>query len=925
MSANRSSNLLPIAGVMAAVSVFGGLLLVRGFQSFRPPATTPFLHESLGIESVNARLWQDPITAVEDHIKVAHNDPEAHGAEENTAIQKHLMVAKNDPEAHNATVETAIQEHIKAVHGDSEAHDADESKDVLKHVLMHVPVKEHEPPLHSIETLRKEIEETHHNNEGRLFILSVMVPGSHYAENREMRRRHRYAIISALGRKGLVPDNAEHIGYFLTNDTELSLSDHHSDGAKDHFSLAVPFEWFSFQDTKDAPDDPDDMTSNSQGDRALILWIDQQKIHDITTLASLLGKLLHFPKARRAISDPDRSIELSLIGPSNTAALLKLLIEEWKHNLPGAHGTHPGKVDSHQEKHAEFRKSIRENLYLYSSRTTASFENLKELKDFLLLEVDKWTVLYNRLVEYVFSRFGIKAPPPFNFEDGRLEFPRINPGLEMSRYNRARIVSYLTTGSMDQLFFPTHFIETSIPDEVLARDIAKELKLRRANLDDDQYIALIGEWDTYYGREFYRILADALKSESDLSDIEKLKLQNHILRFSYLRGMDGALSGQARTKQSDTSAAKRDQTSLNAFKVDADISIEQPFGPSQFDTMRRLASSIKEIAHGNKRIAAVGVIGSDLYDKQLVLQALRPSLPDAIFFTTDLDARLDHPSQYQWSRNLIIVSGHGLSLHKDLQQYIPPFRDAYQTSTFMATLLALGGVTYEHEEHGTVTLESDGHEMKIEAEGYSYEMNPHRYEVSRRGVIEFTPWKDNSANAVLYDSPGPWRFPISRIIWLYVLFTLAIILLSTMSKRLHRLVNMPTNSDEGPKRSVLMLILVALAVLAGFGGLIYYDHTSGSGEPFSLVAGVSIWPTEIIRVLTIIFCIRCLLLAEHENRRLDKKFEKKFGLVYVRGDGSLRKRVRKLLSVPNKSPNWIISIPHWFETVRSRLTVNFWG
>ena len=64
-------------------------------------------------------------------------------------------------------------------------------------------------------------------------------------------------------------------------------------------------------------------------------------------------------------------------------------------------------------------------------------------------------------------------------------------------------------------------------------------------------------------------------------------------------------------------------------------------------------------------IKAIGVVGTDFYDKYLVLQALRQRFPDVIFFTTDLDARFLHPDNFKWTRNLIVASNFGLSLRKD--------------------------------------------------------------------------------------------------------------------------------------------------------------------------------------------------------------------------------------------------------------------
>ena len=60
-------------------------------------------------------------------------------------------------------------------------------------------------------------------------------------------------------------------------------------------------------------------------------------------------------------------------------------------------------------------------------------------------------------------------------------------------------------------------------------------------------------------------------------------------------------------------------------------------GQSQFDYLQRLGDRVRQLdaqlrLQGDRGIEAVGVLGSDLYDKLLVLQALRPLLPEARFF-----------------------------------------------------------------------------------------------------------------------------------------------------------------------------------------------------------------------------------------------------------------------------------------------------
>lgn len=121
-----------------------------------------------------------------------------------------------------------------------------------------------------------------------------------------------------------------------------------------------------------------------------------------------------------------------------------------------------------------------------------------------------------------------------------------------------------------------------------------------------------------------------------------------IMRFSYLRGLDGRLPNRRSTKEAkapeDESKALTSGEQPSAA-VDNSYKLESAEGQSQFDYLRRLAEVIHQRdtelqRTGEGRIAAIGVLGSDVYDKLLILQALRPDFPDALFFTTDLDELL---------------------------------------------------------------------------------------------------------------------------------------------------------------------------------------------------------------------------------------------------------------------------------------------
>lgn len=223
-------------------------------------------------------------------------------------------------------------------------------------------------------------------------------------------------------------------------------------------------------------------------------------------------------------------------------------------------------------------------------------------------------------------------------------------------------------------------------DSQLLEAMAEELRLRSIDIDADygpNRVVIITEIDTPYGRAMAGYLKGQLQKRANVS-IAGVDTQKIWLR-TYYRGIDGEGVGQAPVPVNGGNhrAAK-----------DGSEALEEAQGRGLYDYLRRLGVELGEqdrlLRQNDQRIGAIGIFGSDYYDKQLMLQALRPFFPDAIFFTTDLDARFLHPSEQAWNRNLLIASSFDLQLSWPLQGSVPPFRDTYSTSTFLAGLLALG-------------------------------------------------------------------------------------------------------------------------------------------------------------------------------------------------------------------------------------------
>ena len=207
-------------------------------------------------------------------------------------------------------------------------------------------------------------------------------------------------------------------------------------------------------------------------------------------------------------------------------------------------------------------------------------------------------------------------------------------------------------------------------------------------------IALIAEWDSFYSRALIESFKTQVTKDARLGSDEN----NHrdvvdqwILRFSYLRGLDGRLPDESASN--DKSAGADPGKNKDATQIDLSP-LEKSDGNSQLDYLRRLADHIAREdetyrRNGESGIGAIGVLGVDAYDKLLVLQALKSRMPYKLYFSTDLDARMLQRGQAQTTRNLILAAPYGLTLTRALQQDVPPFRDSLQSAVFISVLAAL--------------------------------------------------------------------------------------------------------------------------------------------------------------------------------------------------------------------------------------------
>jgi hypothetical protein len=452
----------------------------------------------------------------------------------------------------------------------------------------------------------------------------------------------------------------------------------------------------------------------------------------------------------------------------------------------------------------------------------------------------------------------------------------------------------------DARVMPTLFLEqarvryyrTIAPDTVLALALAEELRRRRVDpgrvverrAEDDtktvkiypDHVALISEWDSVYGQTLPEVMTKAFGSGAAAS----------ILRFGYLRGLDGRLparrsrTGEKPPTDNSGSDGATDQRAKAATNAAHPLEIAE--GQGQFDYLRRLAEQMRERdrelrRHGRGRIAAIGVLGSDVYDKLLILQALKPEFPDALFFTTDLDALLWTSSKSEYTRNLIVASSFDLRLRDALQADVPPFRNAYQTSIFLSTRLAVQNID-----------DSTGRAAQLRAALHRWLHEPRLFEIGRTGpralpaavrhAMSAGDPDVGSGQAACHDDilecdaimPQPADlFPTLKseaFVSASILGAILLLGAALSSRTLRQLCFAQPAGVDGcqlpaPARSVWLAVLAGAALSASFvlcaawPGLADFLTQHGMGEPMALFEGVSVWPTILLRAASFVLSL----------------------------------------------------------------------
>ncbi|HXO96001.1 MAG TPA: hypothetical protein VN857_05400, partial [Chthoniobacterales bacterium] len=237
------------------------------------------------------------------------------------------------------------------------------------------------------------------------------------------------------------------------------------------------------------------------------------------------------------------------------------------------------------------------------------------------------------------------------------------------------------------------FDRTNLLDDQIVDTLWRELKLRGVKDEKNDHVVIISEEDTYYARALSSTFTESQPKAAQPFDVR---------RYTYLRGIDGKLPSDEKDEKEKKGAAESSSKNTQSSSRPT----ERTEGLNQADDIRRLTAELRELdeqwraeSGGQASLKAVGLLGSDVYDKLELLKALRPVLPEAVFFTNHLDARLAHPDEWKETHNLVVVSAFRLSINESLNkrqkqryQNVAPFRDSGQTALYEATLESMGKV-----------------------------------------------------------------------------------------------------------------------------------------------------------------------------------------------------------------------------------------
>lgn len=631
-------------------------------------------------------------------------------------------------------------------------------------------------------------------NPDHILLLAVMLDAGPYVEQGESRLRSRQAALQALSEGKFVPVDGEHIGFVIAPWPPETITVSHPQGEGE---LLLPWEVCKAADKSTARVYPPNTGA------VVVVWLPAANFDrfPLNRFASLAESL-----TQRVPQDQRDLIDIKLIGPLSSTDL-QTMIEEVRE---------PDFVPN---------KTLG-RVSIVSPRATMSDEALLYRPRSLLSSL-------NNVIQSA-----VQDPHPVPLRDlVKREIEHAGPvGLT--------------------------FIRTIATDDTVVERLIAELELRGVDVKQPQIndrIAILTEWDSPYARSLAITFLAKASSQSYASVLEDPRGGNwprSIDWYRYLRGIDGRLPGEERANKESEANQKSQLTSTQPKSEEATEGVDQS------DFLRRLARTLKAkdviLQRRGGGYRAIGLLGTDTYDKLMILRALRPEFPDAIFFTNNFDAHFERHVDWRDVHNLVIVSPFGSTLPGNWQPNAAPFRDNLQTSMYAGTLVATGFMPLQQA---------------------SILATPKIFEVSRRGAYDFDAPKQQTHWFLDWFKTG------NRSVWLALTGFLVIgfafwLKLSVVDT--NRMQRISTDKNKTPfgraLRKISDPVLCSTPVWLAFWvpvivfGVSFFAQRHGpDSEPLAFFSGISIWPTEMLRLIAIVLALHFMVKASFSLK--DNEFD----------------------------------------------------
>jgi hypothetical protein len=476
-------------------------------------------------------------------------------------------------------------------------------------------------------------------------------------------------------------------------------------------------------------------------------------------------------------------------------------------------------------------------------------------------------------------------------------------------------------------------------DDTMASMLVEELRLRipaMSSTKKEGRIVIFTESDTSYGGNLVSCLKKHIQSSGSQPKVS-------IEVYTYLKGLDGRAGEQATTSGSSSPKSQNPKNVPGKSGGSSDRS----WGTSQYDYLRRSATSLKGSTATGEPILAVGVLGSDIYDKLLVLQALHSEMQSVPYFTTDLDSLYLQSEHLPFTRNLIIATGAVLDGRTDntdsVLWKVPPMRDSYQESIADQVAAAITGKVLDPKPE---ICEVGAGRLVILSKGNGSNPGGVFLAIIASPITNIAIFFLGLANALFIlaaistrplptddnrtglDRGAKKFLQIEAAVSGTVGFILAMLLLASVLPKpevlawisavgavgallgiLYSLWNRYKKDSKNSKHDrptgladitaggiTLAGITISLAVVAVF--LFLHPYLELLGEPLSITSGVSIWPSVVLRVGAFLVGLLLLLFtfrdfskqafqAREELRRITKPY-KPSNPAESSGDGVIR-------------------------------------